>query len=167
MRGYLQHLDAFPDATSRSCRGGHLTASALVWQVSATGPRVLLTLHARIGRWLQMGGHIESSDADLAAAALREAQEESGIRTLTLSPWPLRLDRHEVACRDGEQVDRLDHLDVQYLALAPDQAREERSEESTDLRWFDVREGRIVGCEVDDSVARLITAAWSVGPSHQ
>ncbi len=39
----------------------------------------LLTLHPRFGRWLQLGGHCEDTDADIAAAALREATEESGI----------------------------------------------------------------------------------------
>ena len=45
--------------------------------------------------WLQMGGHCEPEDATLAAAALREATEESGIAGLTLLPGgPVRLDRH-------------------------------------------------------------------------
>ena len=76
--------------------GAHLTASSLICQPE-TG-FVLLTLHARIGRWLQTGGHIEATDSGLLAAALREATEESGLPELTVDPTPLLLSRHEVEC---------------------------------------------------------------------
>lgn len=157
---YLAHLQAHSDATWRTCTSGHLTASALVWQESPTGPRVLLTLHARIGRWLQMGGHIEATDATLAAAALREAVEESGIADLELVPVPATLDRHRVTCRSGDGYVDLDHLDVQYVALAPISATAEASVESTAVAWFPVLAGQVEGCPVDESVARLVATAW-------
>ena len=54
----LAFLDARPDdACDRSCVPGHLTASALV--LDAAGERTLLTLHPRVGRWIQLGGHCE------------------------------------------------------------------------------------------------------------
>ena len=49
------HLDCF----HRSCWVGHITSSA--WVVDTTGERVVLTHHAKLGRWLQPGGH---SDGD-------------------------------------------------------------------------------------------------------
>ena len=63
-RDYLEFLDAHPDATRRSHRHGHLTGSALV--VDPSREAVLLTLHPLVGRWLQLGGHIEDDDASLA-----------------------------------------------------------------------------------------------------
>ena len=65
---------------------GHITASALV--LDHTGTETLLTLHPRLGRWVQLGGHCEDGDADIAAAALREAGEESGIDGLTIGAMP-------------------------------------------------------------------------------
>jgi 8-oxo-dGTP pyrophosphatase MutT (NUDIX family) len=92
---------------------------------------VLLTLHPKAKMWLQLGGHCERGDTSLAGAALREAEEESGIQDLRLLPGPLRVDRHRVWCHGGSY-----HLDVQYAAVAPHGAREKISDESDDLRWF-------------------------------
>ena len=70
-RDYLSHLEAHPDATAKAGPPAHFTASCLV--IDTAGERVLLTLHAKVGRWLQFGGHIEAGDAGIAQAALREA----------------------------------------------------------------------------------------------
>ncbi|MFZ4374667.1 MAG: NUDIX domain-containing protein, partial [Mycobacterium sp.] len=80
----LAFLEARPDSCQRSCVAGHITASTLI--IDDTGEKVLLTLHPRFGRWLQLGGHCEDTDADILSAALREATEESGIEGLRLDP---------------------------------------------------------------------------------
>ena len=134
-RDYLAFLDEHPDAMTRGNRLGHLTGSALV--VDPSRAAVLLTLHPLVGRWLQLGGHVEPTDATLVDAARREAIEEGGIDALDIDHSPLRLDRHRVRCRDGRGGESvLDHLDVQFLVIAPPGAIERRSSESTDLRWW-------------------------------
>ena len=131
---FLAFLDARPDAAcDRSCEPGHLTASALV--LDAAGARVLLTLHPRVGRWIQLGGHCEPGDPTVRAAALREATEESGIPGLVIDPHPLHLDVHPITCSLGLPTR---HLDVRYLVRAPAGAVERVSPESTDLRWWPV-----------------------------
>jgi 8-oxo-dGTP pyrophosphatase MutT (NUDIX family) len=113
---------------------------------------VLLTLHARLGRWLQTGGHIESTDPTLEAAAAREAAEESGLAELSLEPSPLLLSKHEVPCGP---VQPTYHLDVQYLVLANHLVSPGAGEESIDLRWF----AHDQLPKVDHSVAALVRAA--------
>ncbi|MGW0421681.1 NUDIX hydrolase [Streptomyces sp. NPDC003015] len=147
-QAYLDHLAAHPDAMWKACEDGHITASALV--VDPERGRALLTLHKKLGMWLQMGGHCEPADTSLEAAALREATEESGIQGLTLLPGgPVRLDRHPIPppCNS--------HFDVQYAALAPFGAVETISDESLDVRWFAYDE---VAAVADDSVVRLLEA---------
>ncbi|WP_345962414.1 NUDIX hydrolase [Streptomyces sp. BRB040] len=143
---YLDHLATHRDGMWKACADGHITASAMV--IDPSRERVLLTLHKKIRRWLQMGGHCEPVDETLARAALREGTEESGIAELALLPGgPVRLDRHSTPCAW--------HLDVQYAALAPEGAVEAISEESLDLRWFPYAE---VADVADESVVRLLEA---------
>ena len=133
---YVAHLVEHHDGLSRSCHPDHVTASTLV--LSSDGGSVLLTLHAKARRWFQLGGHVDSDDATLPAAALREATEESGITGLLLDPSPVHLDAHEVPFCGGRAHTR--HLDVRFLAVAPADAQHSVSEESVEVRWWPVDE---------------------------
>jgi 8-oxo-dGTP pyrophosphatase MutT (NUDIX family) len=127
---FLAHLAAHPDGHLRTCRPDHLTASAAV--VDARAERVLLVLHRKVGLWLQPGGHCEPDDASPAAAALREATEETGVAGLRLAGGVVNLDRHRAPC--GAEH----HLDVMFALVAPDGAVPTVGAESADVRWFAV-----------------------------
>ncbi|WP_158885280.1 NUDIX hydrolase [Amycolatopsis anabasis] len=149
-QAFLGFLAAREDACARSCAAGHITASAVL--LDADGTRVLLTLHPRVGRWLQLGGHCEPEDATLAGAALREAREESGIDGLRIDPEPVHLDVHPITCSLGVPTR---HFDVRFTVHAPRGAEPVRSEESDDLRWWPI-DALPPGCE---DLAPMITAA--------
>lgn len=119
------------DACRRECEAGHITASTLV--LDDSGARVLLTLHPRVGRWLQLGGHCDDHDDNIVAAALREATEESGIPDLRLAPELVALHVHPVTCSLGVPTR---HLDLQFVAHAPAAAQIAISDESDDLQWW-------------------------------
>ncbi|MFJ8685736.1 NUDIX hydrolase [Micromonospora wenchangensis] len=118
-----------PAALTRHHLPGHLTASALI--LDAAGERVLLCLHGKLRRWVQLGGHCEPGDVTLAGAALREATEESGIPGLVIDPVPIDVDIHPVRCQGGSL-----HHDVRFAVFAPPGAVEQVSDESEALGWF-------------------------------
>lgn len=134
---YLAFLDAAERACLRESAAGHLTASTIVFDATLT--HVLLTLHPRVGKWIQLGGHCEESDPTLADAAAREADEESGISGLRLTSAPVHLHTHPITCSLGVPTR---HLDVRYAAVAPAFNGElppiVRSAESTDLAWWPI-----------------------------
>jgi 8-oxo-dGTP pyrophosphatase MutT (NUDIX family) len=127
----LAFVLARPDACERSCVPGHVTASTLL--LDHAGERAALTLHPRLQRWVQLGGHCEDGDADIVAAALREAGEESGIAGLAVDPVPAAIHVHALTCSLGQPTH---HLDVQFAARAPAGAELVASAESLDLRWW-------------------------------
>ncbi|CAN5832717.1 NUDIX hydrolase [soil metagenome] len=128
----LAFVLARTDCCARACEPGHITASAAV--LDDTGTRVLLTLHPRLGRWVQLGGHCEVEDADIHAAALREATEESGTAGIRLGGLAA-IHVHPLTCSLGVPTR---HLDLQFVAYAPAGAEITISDESLDLRWWPV-----------------------------
>jgi 8-oxo-dGTP pyrophosphatase MutT (NUDIX family) len=147
---YLAHLDAHEDASAKAGPPAHFTASCLV--IDEAGERVLLTLHRKVGRWLQFGGHIEASDPSGAAAALREAVEESGLPegALTLRPELAQLDRHAL----GSGFSRCtEHLDLRWVAVAAAGSDPVVSEESLDVAWWPID---ALPPDTEDSIRELI-----------
>lgn len=146
-RTILDFVQDHDDALHRSCREGHLTGSALV--VDADAEHVLLLFHTKLQRWLQPGGHCDG-DANLAAVALREATEESGIDGLRVHPVAVDLDVHEVdPPADGPHL----HLDARFLVVAPPGAMPEGNHESQAIRW--VRPDDLATHDVDAGTIRM------------
>lgn len=148
---FQEYANASPQCWRREHRPDHFTTSALVANGDAS--RVLLGLHAKVGRWLQFGGHLEVGDTTLVAAARRETQEESGLAELTLvSVQPTALDAHRAPCGSGAQR----HLDIQYVFVADERTPMLSSDESLAVSWFDASD---LPADTDSSVRRLVRAA--------
>lgn len=129
---------------------GHVTGSA--WVLDSDGSHVLLTHHRKLGLWLQLGGHADG-DADVAAVALREAREESGLSAVRLASDAIfDVDVHRIPGR-RDAAEHL-HYDVRYRVEAERDAALCVSVESHDLAWVEL--GRVEELTTDASVMRMV-----------
>jgi 8-oxo-dGTP pyrophosphatase MutT (NUDIX family) len=158
----LQFLARRDEPFSRQHLDAHLTASAIV--VDCTGERVLLGLHRKIGRWLQLGGHGNPGEAGAEEVAAREAFEESGIAHLQLhaaAPGPIDVDIHKIPAR--AEVPAHLHLDIRYLFVAPENAVPlPRAEEHLQLCWFSWGEALDGRLDLDAALKRALNKARKI-----
>jgi len=138
------------DCHSRARSDGHLVASA--WLVDLDGGRVLLHHHARLGRWLQFGGHVDPGDANVLEAARRELMEESGLAAEPVSGRVFDLDVHEIPATAAEPAHL--HYDVRFAFRAPAGAVPAASAESRALRWVPLAE--VAALTAEASVLRMV-----------
>jgi 8-oxo-dGTP pyrophosphatase MutT (NUDIX family) len=141
------------DPFVRGRLAGHFTASA--WLVSCDGQRVLLTHHRKLGLWLQLGGHADG-DRDLVRAALKEAEEESGLAGLAIESQLFDLDRHWIPEHKG--VPAHWHYDVRYVVRAKGSEVFEVSDESHDLAWRGI--AMLVDDDSADASLRRMAGKW-------
>jgi 8-oxo-dGTP pyrophosphatase MutT (NUDIX family) len=144
------------DPFSRACFDpGHFTASSFV--IAPERDALLLILHAKLGFWMQPGGHVDPEDPDVLSAARREVREETGLQGL--ERWPpgaplglLDLDIHPIPARREEPEH--EHFDLRFLFLSPTLELGD-SDEIRGIRWvpFD----RVESVRSDASVMRAVT----------
>ncbi|MFV1593515.1 NUDIX hydrolase [Phaeobacter sp. JH20_36] len=138
-RQMWQRLTTFcarePRAFERDPAIGHVTGSAFV--LSQDLSAVLLTHHAKLDRWLQLGGHCDGI-ADAGFTAWKEAYEESGLSRISrIGEQVFDIDIHEIPA-NGREASHL-HYDVRYLFRA--EAGEIRATaESKALAWVPLAE---------------------------
>ena len=98
----LRFLALSPDPFGRGNPEGHITCSAVIGRPD--GSAFLLVHHRKLDRWLQPGGHTDAADADVLAAALREAREETGLLALTpaLNGRPFDVDVHPIPAHGAD-----------------------------------------------------------------
>lgn len=153
----LAFVRQHPDCFERTQQLGHVTASA--WVVNEQLTHVLLTHHAKLGMWLQMGGHCDG-DADVLRVALREVREESGLAQVEplLDGAIFDVDAHVIPARKSEPEHV--HYDVRFLIRASMDEPLRVSEESHDVAWVEF--GRVKDLNTDQSVLRLLERTLSL-----
>jgi 8-oxo-dGTP pyrophosphatase MutT (NUDIX family) len=110
---------------------GHITCTALV--LHPQNGSILLMHHHRLHVWLLPGGHIEPSDTSLAAAAAREAFEETLVRIDPChEPFLASVDVHGIPPKRDEPFHL--HHDLIWCFRAVS-AEIETTDEATAVLW--------------------------------
>lgn len=128
----LTFIEQHPNCFDRSLLVGHVTGSA--WIVSPNRQQTVLIHHRKLDRWFQPGGHADG-DPDIAAVAVREAEEETGLTSLHLvSPAIFDVDVHPIPAR-GDVPEHL-HYDIRFLLEANPEELFQITDEVKNIRWF-------------------------------
>lgn len=146
----IEFVRTYPNCFDRSLLIGHVTGSA--WIVSPDRQQVLLIHHRKLDRWLQPGGHADG-DPDVAAVALREAQEETGLTSLRIiDDGIFDVDVHEIPSR--KDVPAHLHYDVRFLLEADPLEAFGDSDEIKNIRWFSIEMAKTI--TDSESILRMV-----------
>jgi 8-oxo-dGTP pyrophosphatase MutT (NUDIX family) len=120
-----------PHAFLRTHLPGHITGSA--WILDPGHQYTLLTHHAKLGKWLQPGGHADG-DENISGVALREAREETGLFSLKFNTDSVfDIDIHVIPAR--KEMPEHFHYDIRFLLEASLQEQFVITAESHALGW--------------------------------
>ena len=149
-RRFRAFVEGQPRCFERDCwDDGHVTGSAVV--LDKAGTSMLMTHHAKLGRWLQLGGHSDG-ESDPLAVACREATEESGLSVVPIQDEILDLDIHAIPVRGADPAHF--HYDVRFLLQVDRPGALQVTHESLALRWVSL--GNIEAVTNEESVLRMV-----------
>ena len=145
----------------------HFTASAIVFDEPLE--HVLLVHHNKIGKWLYPGGHVDPNETP-AEAAVREVEEETGVRAsvvsdplfahpaVTVHPAPYAV--LEMDVRDSK-VGEHRHIDMVYVLRAVSGELTAQTDEVSGVRWVPIAD--ITGLDTPAELPALVAdaAGWA------
>ena len=148
----LRFIRNNPDCLLRDNEIAHFTTS--IWTVNRERTKTLMAYHNIYDSWAWIGGHADGEE-DLCAVALRELQEETGVKHGKLvsrdifSLETLIVNGH---IKRGQYVPSHLHLNVTYLAEADESEQlTVKADENQAVKWLTF-----------DEAIRASTEPWMV-----
>ena len=144
----LRFMDQNPNYLVRENQIAHFTAS--IWTVNKERTKTLMVYHNIYDSWSWIGGHADGEE-ELCAVAMRELQEETGVKHAKLvsdeilSLETLTVDGH---MKRGKYVSSHLHFNVTFLAEADE--KEElvvNADENQAVKWWTFEEALQVSNE--------------------
>ena len=136
-RNIISLMETYDDIFYRTNEIAHMTASA--WVVNSNHDKVLMAYHNIYDSWAWLGGHCDG-DEDCLAVAIREVQEESGIknvRALDENIYSLEVLSVDSHIKKGKYVPTHLHLNVTYLLEADEnELLKVKEDENSGVAWF-------------------------------
>ena len=134
---FLKYMENCSDYLDRENQIAHFTAS--IWTINPERTKTLMVYHNIYDSWSWIGGHADGME-DLRSVAMRELQEETGVRDAALlggdifSLESLTVNGH---IKRGCYVPSHLHLIVTYLAEAREQeALIVNADENQAVKWW-------------------------------
>ncbi len=149
----LKWIDTFDDVLTRENEFGHFASSAFV--VNKTRDKMLVVYHNIYDAWIFPGGHADGEE-DLLSVAIREVEEETGLKTKVLDSSIYAISSSPIIghVKRGNYIPAHTHLDVIYLLEANDSLPlNYREEESKGVKWISFKE--TIGEDIVDFI-RLV-----------
>lgn len=132
----IEFMENYPNCFNRSLSIGHITAST--WITDEAQKLALLCHHKKLDKWLQLGGHCDG-DSNVYNVALKEAQEESGLKDFKFKNETIfDVDIHQIP--KHKDVAAHLHYDIRFWLIADANLPLTISNESKDLKWLPINE---------------------------
>lgn len=144
----LQFMTQYDNYLLRENQIAHFTAS--VWVVNRDRTKTLMAYHNLYRSWSWLGGHADGC-ADLAAVAMKELEEEAGIKHgRLLSNEPISLETLTVGghIKKGKHVSGHLHFNLTYLVEADEnEALSVNEAENQAVKWWPLEEALAASAE--------------------
>jgi len=133
---FLKFIDTFDDVLTRDNIFGHFSASSFV--VNKDRNKMLVVKHNIYNKWIYPGGHADGEE-DLLSVALREVEEETGLKAKVLDKniFGINANASNTHIKRGKIVPSHIHYDVIYLFEADENLPlVYREDESSGVKWI-------------------------------
>lgn len=147
---FLKFINIFDDVLTRKNIFGHFSSSAFV--VNEDRNKIVVVYHIINDGWMYPGGHADGEE-DLLSVAVREVEEETGLkaRVLDNNIYAIQADPVQPHIKNGKFVPAHIHFDVIYLLEANDkEPLMYREDESKGVKWIDFKDA------TDDSIVPFV-----------
>ena len=137
----LKYMNTFDDVLTRQNECGHFTSSAFVLNKERT--KILMIYHNIYKSWAWVGGHSDG-DSDLLYVAMKEAKEETGIKSvkpILNDIYSLEIITVNGHIKKGKYVGSHVHLNLTYLLEADEMEKIKiKEDENSGVKWVPIEE---------------------------
>ena len=136
----ISFIDNFDDVLTRDNKFGHFSSSAFV--VNKDRTKMVVVYHIINDGWIYPGGHADGEE-DLLSVAVREVEEETGLKVKVLdnSIYSIQSAPVKGHIKHGKYVSAHLHLDILYIMEADDTIPlVYREDESKGVKWIPFKE---------------------------